>query len=245
MKRLYTYILIFVLIPFPFLANAYSPEELASLLERVDHIRAPSDDFIFTVSANVNNGKNVSEYTVRVHQSSKSLVLYTKPIKNKGRVILMDGRNMWIYIPGTSRPMRISPQQQLVGAASNADIARVVFSLDYSVESATNKTNDEQPIIELQLKAKDKSTPYGTITLIVEQDTFHPLRAELFALSGKLLKTIEYKDYEQILGEMRPTTLSIADNINTDNITVLTYSDFKLEDTPEEYYQPTFLSRLR
>ncbi|XJI59333.1 outer membrane lipoprotein-sorting protein (plasmid) [Escherichia coli] len=141
MKKLLTIFLLLLLFPTASV-TAESPELTLSpekILTRVDTIRAPGSDFIFTVTADVNNGEVMSEYTVKVNNSTKSLVLYTKPVKNKGRVILLDDRNMWIYIPGTSRAMRISPQQQLVGAASNADISRVVFNIDYRPLSAVTK----------------------------------------------------------------------------------------------------------
>ncbi|GKW41799.1 outer membrane lipoprotein-sorting protein [Pectobacterium parvum] len=219
-----------------------SPE---AILTRVDNIRAPGSDFIFTVTADVNKGESISEYIVKVNNSTKSLVQYTKPVKNKGRVILLDDRNMWIYIPGTSRAMRISPQQQLVGAASNADISRVVFNIDYNPISAVTKNEQSQQVIELELQAKEASTPYRKVVLTVDKHSLKPIKADFYALSGKQLKTIAYIEYSTVLGSERPVKLVINDSVNTNNTTTLTYSQFLLEKTPEAFYQPSYLNRIR
>lgn len=225
--------------------NLNIPLSPAEILTRVDNIRAPGSDFIFSVMADVNKGESSSEYTVKVNNSTKSLVLYTKPIKNKGRVILLDDRNMWIYIPGTSRAMRISPQQQLVGAASNADISRVVFKIDYHPISAVTKIEPTREVIELELQAKEASTPYRKVVLSVDKYNLQPIKADFYALSGKQLKSIEYLEYTSVLGEQRPVKLVISDRVDTSKTTTLTYSHFSLEKTPEAFYQPSYLNRLR
>lgn len=247
MKILGSLLFLLLTLPFPSVAEdnsrtIRSPEEI---LARVDQIRAPGSDFIFNVTANVNNGESINEYKVKVNSSTRSLVLYTQPIKNKGRAILLTDRNMWIYIPGTSRAMRISPQQQLVGAASNADISRVVFNIDYTPVSAMTKTQNDSEVIELELQAKEASTPYRKVVLTVKKNNFHPLKADFYSLSGKKLKSIDYLEYAPILGEQRPVKLVIRDSINTSKITTLTYADFSLEKTPEAFYQPSYLNRIK
>ncbi|HAM4426634.1 TPA: outer membrane lipoprotein-sorting protein [Escherichia coli] len=247
MKKLLTIFLLLLLFPTASV-TAESPELTLSpekILTRVDTIRAPGSDFIFTVTADVNNGEVMSEYTVKVNNSTKSLVLYTKSVKNKGRVILLDDRNMWIYIPGTSRAMRISPQQQLVGAASNADISRVVFNIDYRPLSAVTKKEHAREVIELELQAKEASAPYRKVVLIVDKHSFQPIKADFYALSGKKLKSIDYLEYAPVLGEVRPVKLVISDSVNTSKTTTLTYSHFSLEKTPEAFYQPSYLNRVR
>ena len=36
----------------------------------------------------------------------------------------MLGDDMWVYLPDTSRPIRITPLERLSGDASNGDVAR-------------------------------------------------------------------------------------------------------------------------
>jgi len=220
--------------------------DTASILEKVDAIRAPSDNFTFTVKLHAQTASSEieSELEVFVRNGTKSLVLYRKPAKQRGRALLLDGPNMWIHIPGTSRSIRISPQQQLVGAVSNADVARTVFSLDYLAQSAEKQQLDGLPVLKLELHARQKTALYQRIHLWVAEQNLHPLRSDFFSLSGKLVRSIQYSGYQEILGQQRPTVLQISDAINPANKATLTYSDFKIQDTPEEYYQPSYLGRL-
>lgn len=228
-------------------SSAFAQEmDAASILEKVDAIRSPSDNFVFTVKlqSQTSSSENESEFEVFVRNSTKSLVLYRQPIKQRGRSLLLDGANMWIYIPGTSRPVRISPQQQLIGAVSNADVARVVFSLDYIAGSIEKQRLDDLPVLKLDLRARQNNVPYQRIDLWVAEKNLHPLKADFFSLSGKLIRTIQYSGYQNVLGKERPTILQISDAINPTIKATLSYSNFKIKDTPEEYYQPSYLGRL-
>jgi outer membrane lipoprotein-sorting protein len=218
----------------------------AAILKKVDDIRSPGENFVFTVQlqARTARGDNESEFDVSVRNSTKSLVLYRQPIKQRGRALLLDGANMWIYIPGTSRPVRISPQQQLIGAVSNADVARVVFSLDYQAQAVERVTLNDKPALKLTLAAHQDNSTYQRIHLWVAEKTFAPQRAEFFSLSGKLVRAIDYQGYQKVLDQMRPTVLEITDAITPSNHAILRYSNFRIKETPEEYYQPAYLGRL-
>jgi len=220
--------------------------DAAAILEKVDAIRSPSDNFVFTVKlyAQTASSENVNELEVFVRNNTKSLVLYRQPAKQRGRALLLDGNNMWIYIPGTSRPLRISPQQQLTGAVSNADVARVVFHLDYVARNIEKQQIDGVSMLKLDLQARQGNVPYQRIHLWITENDLHPVKADFFSLSDKLLRTIQYSGYQEILGELRPTVLQISDAINPAIKATLVYSNFKIQDTPEAYYQPSYLGRL-
>jgi outer membrane lipoprotein-sorting protein len=228
---------------FPAIAHAVTPEEI---LQKVDEIRAPAKTFVFRlkVTVNRNDTDSKAEFLVRVKDARKSLVIYKSPPANKGRVLLFIDNNMWIYIPGTRNPLRISPQQQIMGRVSNADAARVVFSLDYGADSVAEDTLDGQMVLKLSLVAKTTGAAYKSIDLWVENETYQPVKAEFFALSGKLLKTAFYKEYKDILGKKRPTVLEIHDGIRESEVSIMEYSDIRIEDTPDAYYQKTFMDRV-
>jgi Outer membrane lipoprotein-sorting protein len=129
-----THYLIGILLMLSHVTWALSPQEI---LKKVDENRAPAATFTttITVTSKKPDSTSTAELVVRVKDAKKSLVLYNSPLSSKGRVLLMIDDNLWIYIPGTQNPIRISPQQQLMGQVSNADVARVVYSLDYTADS--------------------------------------------------------------------------------------------------------------
>lgn len=230
--------------------DAPSPQathsDAEALLRQIDAIRSPSENFVFTVQlqAQTGSGSTANEFEVAVRNSTQSLVQYRQPIKQRGRALLLDGPNMWIYIPGTSRPVRISPQQQLIGAVSNADVARVVFNLDYEAERVEKARLGDTPVLRLTLRARQATTSYQSVILRVADPGLRPLTAEFYSLSGKLIRTIRYEGYQQVLGVARPTVLNIADAINPAVTATLTYSNFRIKETPEAYFQPSYLGRL-
>jgi len=243
MKRILFFILfVFFILPLD-ISYAITPEEI---LQKIDQIRSPANTFVFRLKVTVNRNAEDSkaEFLVRVKDAKKSLVIYKSPASNKGRVLLLIENNMWIYIPGTRNPLRISPQQQIMGKVSNADAARVVFSLDYSAESVIDDVLDGEKVIRLTLVSKTTGAAYKSIKLWVKNDTYQPIKAEFFALSGKVLKTAYYKEYKEILGQKRPTVLEIHDGIRESEVSIMEYSDVKIEDTPDAYFQKTFMDRV-
>ncbi len=221
-----------------------APEQL---LEKVDQIRAP-ETFVFDLKLTTYRGADVHSvngFTVHVKDSSKSLVKFTAPPANRGRVLLMSGENLWIYIPGSRGALRISPQQRLLGQIAYGDVARVVYNLDYRAARATEEPLEGVRALRVDLQAKSKGAAHDRITLWVDRETLRPIKAEFLALSGKLLKVGYYKGYRLVLGEERPTILEIHDAIRKGEYSVLEYVSMREEDTPDIFFQRTYLEHVR
>lgn len=217
-------------------ACAALADENAALLRMVDNIRAPGSNFAFTLD--LSSGDLSATMSVSVKDNTKSLIQYVAPAKLKGRSILFVGRNMWIYVPNTRRPLRISPQQRVLGGVSSADAARVVYSEDYKVVAVTPSEAGDV----LQLAPRTKAATYARIDLTID-DRAAPQKAEYFVDGGRKIKTVTFSRYQSVLGEDRPTRLTVVDHINEEE-TIMDYSDFKITETPEAWYQPGYLSRL-
>ncbi|MDI6704514.1 MAG: outer membrane lipoprotein-sorting protein [bacterium] len=219
----------------------------AKILERIDQIRAPGDTFVFDLKITYKKEKEdiIQKFTVRVKDADKSLVKFTYPEANKGRLFLMVGNNMWIYIPGTRRPIRISPQQRLLGQISNGDVARVVFSLNYNAKLLGEEKIGESQCIKLELTPKSEQATYSRILLWAEIKSFNPIKAEFYTASGKLLKTAFYKGYAEVLGKERPLVLEIYDELRKGEYSIMEYSNMKVADTPKAFFQKTYLKHIR
>lgn len=211
----------------------------AAILRQVDAIRAPGDNFSFNASVKGSDGTSM-QFEVAVKDRSKGLVRYLKPKKTSGRSILFVGRNMWVYIPGSRRPLRISPQQQLLGGVSSADVARTVYSDDYSVIGMEGSGGGQV----LHLKAASKAAAYGRIDLTVNKRS-EPQMAVFYASNGKRkLKTVYFEGYKNVLGAKRPTRLKVIDHLAGNAVTTMTYTSYRMADTPDAWFQPSYLSRL-
>ena len=227
------------------IASSASAQEM-TLLQQVDAVRAPGSAFTFKVAITAPDGAGL-KLSVRVADQVKSLVRYLEPPRSAGRSLLFIERNMWVYVPGTRQVLRISPQQRVLGGVASADIARMVYSLDYALDSVEELTEEGgERRRRLTLSRRSKGAAYARITLVSGGDEVRPLRASFFASSGRgHLKTAYFEGYREVLGRPRPTVLRVIDHLNGDQETVLEYSDFALEDTPDAWFQPTYLKRLR
>ncbi|MGQ4810169.1 hypothetical protein NKDENANG_03618 [Candidatus Entotheonellaceae bacterium PAL068K] len=215
------------------------------LLQKVDTIRAPADSFAFNLEVTGPKGQRLGMH-VRVRNQVRSLVRYTAPRKAKGRALLLVERNLWIYIPGSRRALRISPQQQVLGGVASADIARTVYHLDYAVEAVMQL----DPVAgesrrRLKLVSATKGAAYARIDLEVAGEEARPLKAVFFSASNRTLKTSYFEAYRDILGRSRPTVLRVVDHLDGNAETVMRYTDYEITDTPAIWFQPAYLKRLR
>lgn len=216
-----------------------------TLLQQVDAVRAPVDAFTFKVTITAPDGGRV-KLSVRVADRVRSLIRYLDPPRSAGRSLLFVDRNMWVYVPGTRQVLRISPQQRVLGGVASADIARMVYSSDYALDSV-----EELPVQggerrrRLSISRRSRAAAYARIILLAGGEDARPLQASFFASNRRHLKTAHFEGYREVLGRSRPTVLRIVDHLNGDAKTILEYSDFELEGTPDAWFQPTYLKRLR
>jgi outer membrane lipoprotein-sorting protein len=220
--------------------------EPAAIVARADAYRSALDSFVVDVELTSYRGASVqSTSMVRVYGkgADRSLVEFLAPASDKGRRLLMLRDAMWIYMPSASRPIRISPLQRLMGEASNGDIARSNFSVDYDAVAAEEGLLDGRRVWIVELAAKDPATAYSRVRLSVDAASFEPRRAELFAASGKLLKTAHYRKFESMAGRRVVSEIEIEDQLRRGNRTVMRYSNLAERNNPDRMFTRDALGR--
>ena len=98
-----------------------------ALLKKIDNYRVPYEKFLITTeitSFEQNRIKETAVFDAYIDGYNKSLVI-ARTYKTKGMKILYVNENMWVHLPNSRRPIRITPVQRLMGQASNGDVARV------------------------------------------------------------------------------------------------------------------------
>jgi len=225
-----------------FIATIAAADEPSALLRRVDEFRNPLDSFTVDVELTSyahDKSTDVSRVHVYGKGSDRSLVEFTYPQGDKGKYLLMTRDAMWIYMPNTSRPIRISPLQRLAGQASNGDVARTNFTVDYDARSATLDGN----ALLLDLAAKDASIAYSRVKLWVNPKTYQPLQAEFYVVSGKLVKRAVYGDYATVNGSRVLTTIAIEDMLRPGNRTVMKYSNLTRRENADKMFNKDSLGK--
>jgi len=211
-----------------------------TLLKRSDNFRNGWPSYVLKVKiTNYESDKSDEEklYTVSQKGTDRTYVEFMSP-RDKGRHLLMLGDDMWIYLPDTSRPIRITPLERLSGDASNGDVARTNYAVDYSpVYLRTEKQGSEQCFV-LELKARRKGATYQRILYWLRVEDARPVRAEFFLTSGKHIKTATFDDYAPSAGKMLLRRLTLYDEIRHNSRSVLEYSGATPRDLPDKlFYQ--------
>ena len=220
-------------------------QDAVEILRKSDEIRFPSESFEVDVNI-VSTGTDSSTRVVHVMSKGNvnSIVFTKEPAIDYGQAILMKGRDLWIFMPDLSQAIRLSMSQRLTGQVANGDLARANFSGDYNPTIAAEEDIDGQKYFILDLQAVDRGVTYSRVRLWVNQANYWPKKAEFFSLSGRLLKTCQYLDFQRIAGKMRPTRLLMVDAMKTGDTSDLKYSGMKLNNFPDKIFTKDYLNKI-
>ncbi len=237
MKRLFLMLLL--------LASTLRADEANSILARTDRYRNSLDSFSIDVELTSHSGSKSEISRVRVFGkgSDRSVIEFVAPQTEKGKYLLMLRDAMWIYLPSASRPIRISPLQRLMGQASNGDVARTSFTVDYNAVSANEGMLDGRAVWTLDLQAKDAGIAYDRVRLWVDQRSWEPIRADFYAVSGKLLKRAHYRHFSEMAGRRTVDEIEIEDLLRPGDRTVMRYSNLAARENPDRMFAKDALGK--
>lgn len=246
-KRLAVACATLVLSSFPAAAETPAPDA-DRLVAAADDIRFPNSDFqvdITIESRHADDSPDVRKYRVLSKGKEDSVVLTIEPASERGQALLMKGRDLWVFLPRVSQPVRLSLAQRLTGQVANGDLARANFSGDYDAEYVRSESLRDEPAHVLDLKANGRGVTYARIQLWVSAQDGRPLRAEFYSVSGRLLKTCSYEDYRKLAGAVRPTRLVMEDALKQGEVSVLSYDDMIPKELPERLFTKDYLKKLQ
>jgi hypothetical protein len=216
-----------------------------ALVKKADEARGPAGTFSFTVRVEdrePDSARTETAYKVYSKDMLYTLVETVEPVRLKGRKLLMRENDLWLYLPDVKRPTRVSFQQRLSGEVSNGDLARTNFAGDYDATHSGEETVEKKACYKLSLSAKRKDVTYHSISYWVDKSNGRPVKADFFALSGKLLKTAAYSGFENVLGSSRMTDVLITDALHPARQSQLKYSNYRREKLPDAYFNKESLA---
>jgi len=222
-------------------------ELAASIVQKADQIRFPAEGFEVGIAITTTAAGGAPEprkYRVLSKGNENTVVMTTEPASERGQIMLMKGRDLWIFLPAVSQPVRLPLAQRLTGVVANGDLARANFAGDYKPQLLRTDTVDGVPMYLLELTAVDRSVTYHRVLYWVRQSNNWPYKAEFYSLSDRLLKTCLFQKYEKMAGRERPTRLTMRDALRAGEESILDYADMKLRDLPDKVFTKDYLKRL-
>jgi len=219
-----------------------------AILERSDEIRFPREGFqvdIDITSSRPNQENELRKYRVLSKGNDNTVVMILEPASERGQIMLMRGRDLWVFMPNVSQPIRLGLAQRLTGQDANGDLARANFSGDYTPRLLREETIDGQAHHVLELRAIDRGVTYHRVLLWVNKANHRPRKAEFYSLSNRLMKIASYENFRTMAGRPRPTRLVLEDALKPGEISVLEYGDMRLRDLPDRIFHRDYLKRLQ
>ena len=173
------------------------------LLVASDAVRNPGQPFTVNVQiTEFQGGKRVDgtslvTYSRTLSEGAQfaSLVLFAQPARDAGKLMLKSGNDLWFFDPSTKASVRLSPQQRLLGQASNGDVVTVNLARDYRATLAAEEPVQDgerktRSAFKLALNAVTEDATYGAIELWIDAANSQPMKGRFFASSDGLVKTV-------------------------------------------------------
>lgn len=230
-----------------FTISVMAAESAEEILKAADKYRTGWESFVVkTRIINFKKDKKTEEgdFEVMFKGLEKSLVRFLKP-DQKGQYLLMLEEKMWLYMPNTQRPLRVTPLQRLMGDASNGDVARSNFSRDYVPTLKGEETIAEKGYFILELKAKNEAATYQRAELWVAKGDLKPLKAELYLASGKHYKSITYDEFKAIQGRQTLVKMTLYDRLRPERHTIMEFSEYNPQEIADKYFNVNYLPKLK
>ena len=184
-----------------------------------------------------------------IEGDTKSFTEYTAPAREKGTKMLKLEDQLWIYSPSTDRTIRISGHM-LRQSVMGSDLSYEDMMEDprlrrrYRAEVSGVQALGNRSCWVVRLTAVTPDVAYHTRRLWVDMERHVPLKEELYAKGGKLLKRLELSDVVQIEGRWYPKRLRFKDVLKEGEGTVFSVDSLAFDqDIPASIFSKAALRR--
>ena len=244
MKTLIT--LIFTILT---IVNLAAPDA-TEILKKVDK-NLSSDNRVMESSITIQGKRGARTITSKTYAmgDKKSFTEYLSPAREQGTKMLKLENQLWIYSPSTDRIIQISGhllRQSVMGSdLSYEDMMDDRKLTDiYTAKVLGEEEMYDRKTYLIELTAKVTDVAYHLQKMWVDAERFVPLKQELFAKSGQLLKRLEMKDVIQVKGRWFPATVVYKDMLKEGDGTEfkITKIDFNVE-IPEYIFSKAALKK--
>lgn len=211
------------------------------ILEKVDK-NLSSENRVFESSMTINSKRSSRTLTARTYSvgTKKSFTEYLTPPREQGTKMLKLENQLWIYSPATDRIIQISGhmlRQSVMGSDLSYEDMMDDRKLSevYSAGVAGSEELEGRPVWILELKAKQSDVAYARRKMWVDRERFVPLKEELYAKSGQLLKQSTMSDVKMIDGRWFPMMIVFKDMLKQGQGTEFRITSIKFNQEIPDY----------
>lgn len=197
--------------------KSFSQPSAGEIIDRVDR-NMSSESRIFESTMTIHGQRNSRTITSRSYMvgDKKSFTEYLSPPREQGTKMLKLEDQLWIYSPAADRIIQISGhmlRQSVMGSdLSYEDMMedRKLTEVYNAAVSGSEQVDGRQTWI-LDLTAKVEDVAYAKRRIWIDAERFVPLKEELYAKSGQLLKRSSMSEVTKIGNRWFPAKIIYKD----------------------------------
>lgn len=220
------------------------------IIQKVDN-NLSSDNRIMETAITIHGRRSSRTLTAKTYAvgTQQSFTEYLSPARDKGTKMLKLEDQLWIYSPSTDRTIQIAGhmlRQSVMGSDLSYEDMMDDRPLTETYEATIlgKERLDDRDVYLLELKAKVSDVAYHSSKMWVDAERFIPLKQEMHAKSGQLLKRIELRDVEKTEGRWFPRTMVYKDLLKDGEGTEYKITDIQFNaDIPEYIFSKAALKR--
>ena len=222
-----------------------SGREIVSLIDK--NLTAKTRIMSAKMIINGARGSRTIEFNSWSEGENRAFTEYTNPAREKGTKMLKLEDKLWIFSPSTDRIIQITGQM-LKQSVMGSDLSYEDMMDDpdltshYDPAVIGEEELDGRECWILQLNALTDEEAYQVRKMWIDQQRYVPLREELYAKSGKLLKRTDLSDVRMIQGRWFPMKVNYKDMLKAGDGTQFIIDDIRLDETiPESLFSKASL----
>lgn len=204
-----------------------------------------------TTKLTVIKGKKVKTYVMDSYGrgTTDSALEFMSPQRDKGTKMLKKGGELWLYTPEIEKTQKISGHMLRQGMM-NSDFSyedmmeTTELTRLYSATLVGEELLGDVPTYKLELKAHNPDLAYPRRIMWVDKEKWVPLKQELYAGTGTLVKVWAMGNIQDFNGRWYPTAMRIDNMLESGSHTIAQFENMKFSvDLEDEVFERRWLER--
>ena len=244
-------IILLILIQLPYLLSSQqSDQEALNIIEKIDK-NMFSKTQIVTSEMIVYGKRKKRVIRSKGYSMGKenNFTEYLSPEREKGTKMLKLDNRLWIYSPGTDRTIQLSGhllRQSVMGSDLSYEDMMEERKLSelYDAKIVKHGNFNDSPVWIMDLISKVEGLAYHKRTLWIDKTKFVPLKENLYAKSGTLLKTTTFFNIKKIDTRWYPMKINYKDMLKDGKGTDFVIIDISFDTyIPKDYFSKNMLKK--
>ena len=244
-------IILLILIQLPYLLSSQqSDQEASNIIKKIDK-NMFSKTQIVTSEMIVYGKRKKRVIRSKGYSMGKenNFTEYLSPEREKGTKMLKLDNRLWIYSPGTDRTIQLSGhllRQSVMGSDLSYEdmMEERKLSEVYDAKIVKDGNFNDSPVWIMDLISKVEGLAYHKRTLWIDKTKFVPLKENLYAKSGTLLKTTTFSNIRKIDTRWYPMKINYKDMLKDGKGTDFVIIDISFDTyIPKDYFSKNMLKK--